>query len=394
MPPIRFLHAAGLDPDAVLPEAPSALASVFEAAPLHAVQQLVEAAIQQDVDFLLITPAVTDGPIAGPSLRSEAALREQFARLAEKRMPIFLAVGSRSSGWEQLGERGSNVVVLPPGGVAPIGHREASAVAILRCVERPVICGSTALPARADEAIELAVAPQLAIAGLDPSKALRHDYLGLGAGPRGTVQFPSGIANCPGPLQATTFSQTGGHGATLVTIDDDGTSQTEWISTAAVRFEKISIPAESDDGLDDVALRMAEALTHRQPAPSEQAWVIGWTVEAARGLLERLDNDTGRTDLLGLLPETLGEVPVVHEVTVVPHPLWPALDDPFAAEFAAALKECEDDLSSFSPQLLGLPEDLPYHDRLVALLHETDHRTVMDRARRYGLGVTAAANEE
>ena len=74
MPPLRFLSAAGLDPDAVLPEVPAALRDLADAAPLAAVERLVAQAIDQEVDFLLVTPAIPrDGWPDGPSLRAEAS---------------------------------------------------------------------------------------------------------------------------------------------------------------------------------------------------------------------------------------------------------------------------------------------------------------------------------
>ncbi|HEX6985939.1 MAG TPA: hypothetical protein VF170_11210, partial [Planctomycetaceae bacterium] len=138
MPPIRFLHAAGLNPDAVLPEAPASLGDLIEAAPLAAVERLVTEAIEREVDFLLVTPAPpADGLPDGPSLRAEDVLREQFERLAELGIPVYLAVGSRPSGWERIAEGDSEVIFLAPGGFAPIADRDGRPVAVLRCVDRP-----------------------------------------------------------------------------------------------------------------------------------------------------------------------------------------------------------------------------------------------------------------
>lgn len=394
VPPIRFLHAAGLDPDAHLADLPPSLADLAGTAAADAFERLVTQAIERQVDFLLLTPAVPiDGLPDGPSLSGEAAIRDQFDRLADEGVPVFLAVGSRSSGWERLAGRDSHAVLLQLGAFAPVASRGGRTAGVLRCVDRPTVADRATSPARTDETIDFAVAPGLSARSLDGVTTIAHDYLALGTGRRQTVSHSSGAAHAPGMLQATDATESGPHGASLVTIDDTGKVTTEFVSTAAVRFERLTIEAEPQEQPDDLLLRIAERVSAMRTEPGEQAWVVRWTIEAAGSLYETLSDPSRRAELLSVLPEALGDVPLLHRVIAVPHPLWPALDDPFAAEFAAALAEEQGHRPALAVRL-DPPGDMPQRGRLARLLAKADPAAVLGVARRFGLHVTAAAAEE
>ena len=392
MPPFRLLHAAGLDPEAFLPEPPPGLNEIFAAAPLAAIERLVTRAIELQVDCLLVTPAV---PIAGlpdgPGLSREADLRQQFGRLTDEGIPLLIAAGARGTGWERFADRNSKIVVLSPGSFAPLTDRHGSPSAVLRCVEQPTLANRP-LPSGANDTLELAVVPRLSADALRDVSMLRHDYLALGAGPRATAALAAGHAHCPGPLQAVGPSETGAHGATLVTIDEGGVT-TGFVPTATVRFESVSVQSEAADQLDDLAVRMTEHLEEFHSEPGEQAWVVCWRIEATGALFDLLDAPHGRAEAAGLLPETVGGVPVFHKLTVVPHPLWPALNDPLAAEFAAALQEQSESLTDPSQRLalLALPDNVPRRSRLARLIAAAEPAAVLGDARRFGLRLATAA---
>ncbi len=394
MPPLRFLHAAGLDPDAVIAAPPAGLADLFASAPMAAVTQLVSRAIELEVDFLLVTPAVpAEGLPDGPSVAAEAALRKEFDRLLEHEITVFLAVGSQSSGWQRLAGRGSNVVLLTPEMSTPVSDRQGRPAGTLRCVSRLAQGGAERGP-QEDGRLNVTVAPQLSFEELPDSPVSAYDYIGLGIGPRATEPFFSGLAHAPGLLQATDRSGTGPHGATLVGIDENEKIRTEFVPTARVRFESLPIQAAANDVIEDLALKMAERFEGLKPEPGEAAWVVSWEIEAAGSLCGALSSAAGRGDLVSLLPERVGDVSVAHEVVLRPHVLWTALEDPFAAEYAAALKEMEPALARAESRLsfIGLAEDALHRDRLARLLAAADGAAVLGGARRLGLLVTAAAD--
>jgi len=406
MPPLRFLHAAGLAPDASLPAPSPGLADLLVSAPLAAVRRLVTRAIELDADFLLVTPAASADDLS-PS--AESTLRSEFDRLLEQGVTVFLATGSSSPGWDRLAGRGSNVVLLTPGSFAPVADRDGRPVGILRCVDHPTTADHATSPGP-DDSLDLAVAPNLAAADLDGVSAIKHDYLGLGEGPRRFCDLTGGFAYAPGSLQATGPQETGPHGATLVTIEPTGEVRTEFVPAAAVRFESFAVSAEPNDVIEDLALRMTEHLDALRPEPGETAWLVRWTVEAETSLEDALRTPSGRSDLLGLLSDKVGDVTITHMLTEPvrevampapepaprpqPQPLRVASDDTFASRFATALREHEPNLADAGRRLalVGVPADAPNRDRLARLLASVDAAAVLDGARRHGLLVTAAAD--
>jgi hypothetical protein len=387
MPPLRFLHAAGLDPDAVLPSPPAGLADIFASAPIAAVRRLVTRAVELEVDFLLLTSGGSQSPSA------ENALRREFDRLIEHGITVFFTVGSRDSGWERLVGRGSNVVLLAPGSFAPVSDRDGRPVGILRCVDRPIIAEHPAPPGPEDS-LELAVAPRLSAVDIADVVAIRHDYLALGRGSRNTLSLSGGFAHAAGPIQAIEASETGPQGATLVTVEADGKVRTEFISTAAIRFERQEVAAERRDVVEDVAIRMAERLSGMRVEPGEAAWVVCWQVSGVGQLGEVLSEPSGRSDLVGLLPDKIGDVSIAHQIVLQSASLRAVTHGGFAAEFENALQECEASLGSAAASLalVGIAQDAPHRDRLGRLLAAADTTRVIGIARRLGLAVAAAAN--
>lgn len=389
MPPLRFLHAAGLDPDAILPTPPAGQADLFASAQIAAVRRLVTQAIELEVGFVLVTPASE----AGPSLPSEAALRSEFDRLLERGITVFLAVGSRDSGWERIANRGSNVVLLPPGSFAPVSDEEGRPAATLHCLERPTLT-ERRTPAGPEDSLELAVAPRLAATDLADVAAVAHDYVALGRGPRTAVSLAGGFGHAPGPLQAREATESGPHGATLVVLEPGGETRVEFIPTAPVRFESLKVAAKPSDVIEDLAMRMAERLGMLKPEAGEAAWVVRWQVEAADSLDEMLSTPSGRSDLVGLLPEKLGDVSIVHQVLPRPELAHLVPGDSFTTAFAVALQEYAASLTDATRRLalVGVAEGAAHRDRLARLLASVDATLVIGNARRLGLALAAAAD--
>lgn len=397
MPPIRFLHAAGIDPDAVLPRLPTSSDDIVDAAPSTAIERLIDRAIDLQVDFLILSPAL-QAAMTPPGFRSILALRRELARLTPHAIPVFLAVGTADSGWTQLVDRDSSITLLPAGQSAPLTDRDGRPFGRICCVAATGNGGTTtALPACDDDAV--LVAPSLSIDDLDDrfhDRAPRSvRYFACGSGPRRSMPLESGLAHSPGTLQALSPADCGPHGATLITLDEDRSVQTELVPVASVRYESLAVRARPAESLDDLALRMSERLAEQRSEVGEQLWNVRWTIEAGGELFEALFDPVQRSMLNGVLPESTGDAQIVHRLVVVPHPFWPAVDDPFAAEFAAALVDQETELNDLAARqsLLNLPENFAHRQRFELLLAETDVASAIAQARRLGLRVVTAARE-
>ncbi|MGC1274827.1 MAG: hypothetical protein WBC44_14060 [Planctomycetaceae bacterium] len=396
MPPIRFLHAAGIDPDAVLPRLPASCRTQFDAAPLTAIERLVTQAIELQVDFLLVTPAVgPDGAAEEPGFRSAIAVRREFARLTPHAIPAVLAVGHANSAWSRLAGRDSTLTVMEPGESVPIPDRDGRSRTSLRCLGSLSEAERPASMTRRESELDLVVAPRLAVEHLKSIRSSPHRYVGCGVGLRRSMPLSAGLAHSPGAVQSLAHADCGPHGATLVTIEEGSEVQTEFVPIASIRYESIAIRTKPGEPLEDLAIRMADRLDEQRSEAGEQAWDVRWAIEAGEELFETLSDPVQRTTLGGLLPDSVGGVPVAHRLNVSPHPLWPALDEPFAAEFAAALVEQEGAWSDPATRLalIGVTSETKHRSRFERLLAATEMSAAMNQARRLGIQIVTAAKE-
>lgn len=391
MPTFRMLHAAGWDADAILLDSPPRLASVVESACFESLSVLIDRAIELEVDAVVLMPALhADGLARGPSHRAEVQLRECFGRLNELGLAGFIAVGANADRWKRLAGGDSHITILAPGDVASLSDRDDQRRVRFRCIDQTV---ADDRPAPPSDVVEIVLAPSLSTSALEHSKNTASRYLALGSGERGTVTLRSGIAHCPGPLQSSGKAN-GPRGATLVTIEATGQTRTETVPCAVLRFESITVESESTDALEDLALRMTEQLEELRSESSERAWVIRWTVEATEPLFSTLSDPRGRIDLVSLLPERHGDLLCAHEVRVVPHGICQALEDPFSAEFEAALQEQSTLIRKDRSHLISLPDSMPHRKRLARMLNGCDLSAALGDARRFGLRVTLAAKQD
>jgi hypothetical protein len=332
--------------------------------------------------------------------RSAVAVRRELARLVPHAIPVFLAVGSRKTAWAGLADRETSVSILSAGESTSIADSAGRSRAALRCVDDLSDAGfltdaSSLRVASRQTEIRLAIAPRHAVEDLPSASATGYDYFGFGSGPRRSMPGSSGLAHAPGALQAASPIQCGPHGATLVTVGDDGEVQTEFVPIATVRYESIALQVSAALAIEDLAELMTVRLMALRPEAGEAAWGLRWTIETSGPLLDSLSNPAERATLVGLLPESAGGVAVDHRLQPVPHALWPADDDPFAAEFAATLSHYERGLSEPAERstLAGVAADVPHRSRLARLAREADVDAVINRARRIGIQVSAAARD-
>src|SRR4029078_6098393 len=120
--PIRLVHASDLHlerPLYGLAEIPDHLRELLIEAPYHAAEQVFETALAEDADAVLLAGDILNVDRAGPP--AIVLLLDQFARLAERKIPIYCAVvrGERPDSWPRSVALPSNVHVFP------IGHVES-----------------------------------------------------------------------------------------------------------------------------------------------------------------------------------------------------------------------------------------------------------------------------
>lgn len=393
MPPFRLLHAAGFNPDAVLLKSPAEIADFCDDAPFAAFERLVGVAIEQNVDAVLIS---LDDRVDRLSLGAVAALDEQFQRLKEHEIPLILAITEAEAVYQALSREATGLIVLRGGESTKVCEPNGREVAVIRCGETVEdVSGPRIVHHRTGDLIQIAVLPHLGPEETSGDGRLFQDYIACGRGSRQTVRFAGKLAHSPGVMQGTSPSMAGPQGATLAAISRGSGVELEFVPTAAVRYETIAVSCELEDDADDVALRMIECLHERRAEDGEQAWIVEWRIEAADPLCRALSDPQSRAHLKSQLPGELQDAELFHRIAVVPHPLWSALEQPFAAEFTAALAEQEAALWSREDKLgsLGVDGETLHRERLAELVSQADRAAVLGNARRLGARVTTAALE-
>ncbi len=92
--PFRFIHASDLHLDRPLrglTEVPEQLRAALTDAPYRAAERVFDAALKEQVDFVVLAGDLIDEALAGP--RGVVFLREQFRRLAERGVRVYWALG-------------------------------------------------------------------------------------------------------------------------------------------------------------------------------------------------------------------------------------------------------------------------------------------------------------
>jgi len=114
--PQRFIHAANIRLDVPVSVQTSEtltdeLRFAFEDATLYAFEEVIEASIRHDVDFLLLSGNVFIE--ADRSLRARLALLKGFNRLAEHKIQVFVLPGDSDppEAWRAIPEMPDNVIV-------------------------------------------------------------------------------------------------------------------------------------------------------------------------------------------------------------------------------------------------------------------------------------------
>ena len=96
--PFRFIHASDLQldlPIAGVVDAPESLVELLVSAPMRAAERVFDAAIDQQVDFVVLSGNLVDP--ASCSLHEMLFLTEQFERLNEHQILVYWCGGSLDS---------------------------------------------------------------------------------------------------------------------------------------------------------------------------------------------------------------------------------------------------------------------------------------------------------
>jgi len=316
MPPFRFIHAADLFLDHQLRQidyTDRQLTAIAEESTLSALRQIVETAIEEEVDFLLLAGNSFDQ--TDHSLLAETTLIDCLQRLDEQGIDVYILPGAADPlhAWEAL-TLPKNTTLLTAG-TAPISVEfDQQTIATLYAACPKSIEHSTPFPIvlTQDEAVFPPVARQFEEERID-GPATEYElisgtvdqtsedlseinqqrtrdkvrYWALTSGSaRRTVFLDSAVAHHPGGTQAISPDQTGPQGCTLVEVDNGGDIELTFIPTAALRYERIEVRGDAHHNQDDLLEALSAAVIALPRHATDQCWLLSWQVSGS-GLAQR-----------------------------------------------------------------------------------------------------------
>ncbi len=336
---LRILHAANLRLDAPLsvPGAvPDAVRTVLEDATTTAFSRIVTTAIEQDVDALLITGDTFDA--GAGSLSAEVSLQQEFRRLEEQGLPVFVTPGVQdpASAWQEIPALPENVTLFLKGNEpgVELSDRGRPLATILPIsshigVEAPELDQIRALAAKPandrEFLIGLWIAEAAASRAATPAGYSSLDYLAAGA-TAGSANLPltEGHVHLQAGPQGLNSGETGWRGCQMVDVDADGEIHSRLIPIAPVRWETCLVDGRGVVDRDDLCERMLGQLELLTSYLGEEVRMIHWPLDQV--LLESAGIATDRE--LHALQETLTELSdqPKHGLRYV-HRLEPVWDD-------------------------------------------------------------------
>jgi DNA repair exonuclease SbcCD nuclease subunit len=431
--PLRFLHAADVRLDETLGETvplPPRVASVAMDATHAAFERLIAAALDQEVDFVLL--AGNTFIESDKSLAARLTLIEGCEQLGGQGIRVFALPGPLDplDAWRRISDLPKNVTLLDPHQKAGIAvKRDDKVIALVggrfRAPDRratrglhrelrsearrpvPFRIGVSVRTSNTEEGdVLVGWSGESAVQGFaesaNPSPAESSvdamidspvDYLALGGGKiRRTVSKRRGIAHDPGSTQGTGLGECGPHGATLVHVDADETVRCEFIPTASVRWEQFTIDVEASLNRAAVWQRCRRALADLRSEPTENAWIVEWTFRGDPWTIEALDDDLFRAQFPRELADISGIPPVdatVHRLRIQPSDDVSALasgGDLMQADFLQSVAACRHESGAIFANALRRfgDADRDFAERLKGLLEELDPAVLIAEACRVG----------
>jgi len=298
--PFRFLHAADLHLDAAmecLSEAPQGLADLLVDCPLRAAARVFDAAIDQQVDFVVLAGGVLDPNRSGP--REWLFLMEQFQRLADRGIYVYWSLSQ-----DELLELCPHYVALPSNvRFFPAGRIERLRHELNGLLQAELIGAShgvSGLPRAyefaASESSTFSIAVVHAAWGAAALGEIGVDYWAL-AGPhqRSTPSELNTIVHFPGSPQGRSPAEFGPHGCTIVSVDDRGTARLNSIACDVVRW--ISPRVADTAGESELVVALEQRSRQLAEESSGVALLVDWKIDCGEALRRALRH--------GLLARTL-----------------------------------------------------------------------------------------
>jgi exonuclease SbcD len=308
--PFRFLHAADLhldEPAAGVADVPGHLVDLLVDCPLLAGRCVFDAAVEQHVDFVVLSGDVVDLNRAGP--REMAFLVEQFERLAAKSISVYWAGGAiDSADWPVHYILSGNVKQASRLHVQRHRHEiagEPVCELVGRSHEHQVAPKAHEFANSREDLFSIAVAHTPFAGGM---RDLGIEYWALGGlhGRSTLGQSTKSLSHYPGSPQGRSFSEAGAHGCTLVHVDEGRQVRLTPIATDVVRWESQSLTLGVATDRAELESLLRDRTTQLLVEAGGAALVIEWQIVCDGTIFGELRRGKLTGDLLATLQREFG----------------------------------------------------------------------------------------
>lgn len=272
---MKFIHAADIHLDSPLkglsnyPDAPVA---TLRNATRAAFVRLVDAALEQAVDFMVIAGDLYDG--TWKDHNTGIFFCQQMGRLQRAHIPVFLLYGNHDAESEMtkklelpgnvrlFGNRKPETLTLPALKVALHGQsfKEAATETNLALHYPPAVPGWFNIGVLHTALEGFAAHASYAPCSLAELSAKGYQYWALGHVHEFAIWNESCPIVFPGNLQGRHIRETGAHGAVLVTVEDGGAPQVERLIVDVLRWHRVEPDLSNCQHGSEVVAVMRQAM--------------------------------------------------------------------------------------------------------------------------------------
>ncbi len=291
--PFRFVHASDFhleQPLSGVTEVPEHLGDLFLEAPYAAAAKVFETVLMEQAEFLILSGDILHPFHAGP--RGIVFLCEQFARLAQREIPVYWAGGTVDppDQWPASVALPGNVHIFPRGRVDEfIFQHDGSPAARLLGTSQNKQSTIRAGEFHPDPS----GLPTIAVGhgGADPTamQARNIHYWALGGRhDRATPAVAPHMIHYCGSPQGRRPEENGVHGCTLVQVDEGLQIRTSLVPTDTVRWFNERILTDKETSQADLETRFRQRIHSLHESAPNLHLLITWTVAGRGPLIEQL----------------------------------------------------------------------------------------------------------
>ncbi len=279
----RFLHASDFHlerPLLDLPDVPDHLRPALVSAPWKAAEAVFEAAIVENVDFVILAGDLLNPIACGAA--GPAFLLEQFDLLAQRKIPIYWVGGIADDPerWPAAVSLPSNVHLFSKRIEAVVHRRNGTPIATLvgRSSTGTQTIRASEYQAEADDNYRIAVG--FGEADTESLSNERIDYWALGGNHQRLALRDEGqqMRYCGSP-QGRSMAEEGAHGCFIVDVDSSRKEQVHSIDVDVVRYSTQTIDAEDMALGRDVRQMMTKRINRLQSEASGRHTLVRWRIQ-------------------------------------------------------------------------------------------------------------------